>query len=366
MKVICTQENLKAGLSMVGRIISPNNTLPILNNLLLKTENGQLKISSTNLEVAISTTIRCKTEQEGEVTVLAKTIQDLVNNLPNKNITLESKNNQVSLDAENYHTSLKTLPSEEFPLIPQIETKEVIRLDAGEFKTAIDQVVFAVSTNQTQPEISGVLLSLKNNILKIVATDRYRLAERKLSLEKDLAHSQEVIVPHKTMVELSRIIGGNKGQVEMVVNDTQISLGFEQTQIVSRLIDGQYPDYEQIIPQNFTTTITTEKHSLVNALRAGGIFSQNSSSVRLEFDPGKSVLTVIAESSELGKSVVELPSQIEGMGGFLVLNYRYILDSLSIISEDTVIIKITNDNSPSLILPEGRDNYIYLVMPIKS
>jgi DNA polymerase III subunit beta len=366
MKVICTQENLKSGLATVGRIISPNNTLPILNNILIKTENGLLKISSTNLEVAISTSVRCKTEEEGEVTVLAKTIADLVNNLPNKNITLETSPTQVSLETENYHTSLKTLPSEEFPLIPQVESREIISLDAAELKKAIDQVVFAASTNQTQPEISGILFSIKGNTLKIVATDRYRLAERKVKLNKEVVHSQDVIVPHKTTLELSRIIAGNKGSVDMVLNDTQISFTLDQTQIISRLIDGQYPDYEQIIPQEFTTTVSTDKHAFVNALRAGGIFSQNSSSIRLEYSPEKGTMTIIAESSELGKSVVNLPSSVTGGEGFIILNFRYVLDCLSAIETPTVVVKITNDSSPSLILPEGEDNYIYLVMPIKS
>ncbi len=366
MKVVCTQENLKAGLVTVGRIISPNNTLPILNNILIKTENGQLKIASTNLEVAISTTIRCKTEEEGEVTVLAKTVSDLVNNLPNKNIVLEAKNGQMLLDAENYHTSIKTIPSEEFPLIPQIDNSEGIVVNAQDLKKALDQVVFAASTNQTQPEISGIFLSLKEKTLKIVATDRYRLAERKMNLEKEVSHVQDVIIPHKTALEVSRIVGAHVGTVEIVLNETQISFTIDQTQIISRLIDGQYPDYEQIIPETFSTTITTEKQALVTALRAGGIFSQSSSSIRMEYNPNKSNLTVVADSSELGKSVVDLPSEISGPEGTIILNYRYVLDCLQAIETPQIILKITNDTSPSLILPEGQNNYIYLVMPIKS
>lgn len=366
MKVICTQENLKNGLATVGRIISPNNTLPILNNILIKTENGQLKISSTNLEVAISTQIRCKIEEEGEVTVLAKTVTDLVNNLPNKNIQLLTENGQISLEAENYHTTLKTLPSEEFPLIPQVENRETITIDGTELKKALDEVVFAASTNQTQPEISGVFLSFKENMLKVVATDRYRLAERKISLNQEVSHPQDVIIPHKTALELARITGAGKSPVEIVLNETQISFTIDQTQIISRLIDGQYPEYENIIPQDFSTKIVTEKQALINALRAGGIFSLNTNSIKLEYSGEKDALTVVAESSDLGKSVVDIPSKVDGESGFLILNYRYVLDCLGSIETPSVILKITNDSAPSLILPEGQDNYIYLVMPIKS
>jgi DNA polymerase III subunit beta len=366
MKIICTQENLKTGLLTVGRIISSSNSLPILNNILIKTENGVLTLSSTNLEIAITTHVRCKIEEEGELTVLSKTITDLVNNLPNKNIILQTQNGQVDVETENYHTSIKTLPAEEFPLIPQVEDNQALTFDAQELKTAIDQVVFSASTNQTQPEISGVLFAIDGNTLKVVATDRYRLAEKKLTMQKNTSLRLEVIVPQKTVIELSRIIGSQKGSVEVVFNETQISLCFNETQIISRLVDGQYPDYKQIIPTSLNTTVVTQKQPLVSALRAGAIFSQNTNSVKLEYSAEKQALTLISESQELGKSVVDLPSKVEGKSGVVILNHHYILDCLSGMDSENVLIKIIDDSSPSLIVPENKNDYIYLVMPIKS
>lgn len=366
MKVICTQENLKQGLSTVGRIISSSNTLPILSNLLIKTENGQLKISSTNLEVAITTQLRCKVEQDGGVTVVSKTINDLINNLPNKNITLETKGNELKIETDNYHTSIKTLPTEEFPLIPKVETGKTLNLDSQELKISLDQVVFAASTNQTQPEISGILLSCDEKGLRIVATDRYRLAERKLEVKEKDSALFEVIVPQKTIIELSRIIGNQKGFVEGVFSETQTALTFNDTQIISRLIDGQYPDYKQIIPTDFKTNVVTEKLPLISALRAVAVFSQGSNSVRFEFSREKQLITLTAESSELGSSQVELPAKIEGDSVAVLLNYHYVQDCLASIDSTNLVMKIINDNSPSLILPEGKNDYIYLVMPIKS
>jgi DNA polymerase-3 subunit beta len=366
MKIICTQENLKNGLATVGRIISSTNTLPILNNLLLKTQDGQLRISSTNLEIAITTQVRCKVEEDGEITVANKTLNELISNLPNKNISLETVNNELKIEAENYHTKIKTLPAEEFPLIPSVEGGENLALEGQEFKKAVDQVVFAASNNQTQPEISGVFISLEKNELRIAATDRYRLAERKMILQHSVNTPVDAIIPQKTILELSRIIGNQSGQVNLVLNPTQISLDFNDTQIISRLIDGQYPDYKQIIPAEFSTNVETEKQPLVSALKAASIFTQNNHSVRFEFSAQKQTLVLKAESSDLGSSVVELPSKVEGKDGEIILNHHYVLDCLSSVDSPEVVFKIIDDSSPSLIVPKEKSDYIYLVMPIKS
>ncbi len=366
MKIICTQENLKTALSGVGRIVSTSNTLPILSNLLLKTENGLLKISSTNLEIAITTQARCKVEQDGDVTVSGKVIMDLINNMPNKNIVLETLGGEMKIEAENYHTAIKTLPAEEFPLIPRIEGGETLVLDARELKNSLDKVVFAASTNQTQPEISGVMFGLDKTELRIVATDRYRLAEKKITLKSAVKNAQAVIIPQKTMVELSRVIGSQSGDVEVNLGANQIGMVFKDIKIISRLIDGQYPDYEQIIPESFATTSIVPAQALVKALRAAAVFSQSGNSVKFEFSQERQILVVAAESQELGGGTVEIPAAINGPGGQVIFNYHYVLDCLTSLESDNVNFKMINDDSPALMVPEGVGGYIYLVMPIKT
>ncbi len=366
MKIVCTQENLKSGLGIVGKIISPNNTLPILNNFLLKTDNGMLKISSTNLEIAITTLIRCKVEEEGEFTLNAKTAIDLVNSLPNKNISLLSKQGVLEVETENYHTSIKTLPAEEFPLIPQVETGGGYKIMSENLKKALDSVIFATSTNQTQPEISGVLMVLGQKTLKTAATDRYRLAERKLNLEDQNEDEKMVIIPHKTASEISRLCGGYKGVVGVVVTETQIAFAFNETLLVSRLVEGQFPDYKEIIPSEFLTTIVTLKTGLVNALKAAAIFSQNSNSVQFNYLPEKNSLVLTAENGDLGKSVVEVPSEISGQAGTVMLNYKYILEALQVVEGEKIEIKLINDSSPAVFFPVSDNGYLYLVMPIKN
>lgn len=365
MNIICTQENLKAGLVIVGKIISTSSTLPVLNNVLLKTESGMLKISSTNLEVAITTHIRCKVEEDGVVTVNSKTFTDLVNNLPNKNIVLKTTQGEMQVESENYKSVIKTLSFEEFPLIPEIEAQNSFTVKAQDFKNTVAKVIFATSTNQTQPEISGMLMALDLGVMRVVATDRYRLAEKKLACNSN-ASGLEVIVPQKTVNEISRIISNQEGDMTVGLSGNQIAFQIGSTQVISRLLDGQYPDYRQIIPTSFLTTLSLDRQQLVSALRAGGIFSQSSNSVRVEYFSSKQTIVLTAESGDLGKSVIELQAEISGNDGVLLVNYHYLLDCLVNLETPRVMFKIMDENSPSLLTLEGDDTYIYLVMPIKS
>jgi DNA polymerase III subunit beta len=345
MKIICTQENLKSGLQTVSRIISGSNTLPILNNILLKTEDGLLKLVATNLEIAISTTVRCKIEAEGSLSVPAKTLADLVSNLPNVNVTLEDQGAEVLLSTDHYRTKIKTLPSEEFPPIPLVEQGTKLSMEAAELKAALDQVIFAASPSESQPEISGIYVKYMADAIKLVATDRYRLAERTLPY-KNNGPAKGVIVPQKTAAELSRILAGAGETVDIILTENQISLNAGDTLVISRLIDGQYPEYQNIIPEQFNATISVSKSAFASAMKTSGIFSRTT-------------------SHDVGESTVELEAEITGEAGNIILNYRYVLEALNTMAGDTLLIKIVNEDAPVIFLPQGDGNYIYLVMPIK-
>jgi len=364
MKIICTQENLKNGILIVSRIISSSNTLPILNNVLLKVENGLLNLSATNLELAITTTVRCKVEQEGSLCLPAKTFSDLVNNLPNTNVTIESTDTgEAVINTDHYTTKVKTLPSDEFPLIPTIENGQNLSFAATDIKQALDSVVFAASTSETQPEISGILLTTQNGKQKFVATDRYRLAEKTLP---GTVVSKNIIIPHKTALELTRILSTQTGPVECVVTENQMAVTSGDTLMISRLIDGQYPDYQQIIPENFTATVSVSRQDLVNALKTSGVFSRGTGSVVIKYDADQQQLRVNATSHDIGESNVDLSAEVSGDSGNIVLNYRYVLDALTVMQAETVIIKVAGESSPVIFQPTSDSSYIYLVMPIKS
>ena len=364
MKIVCTQENLKNGLIIVGKIVSQNNTLPILNNILFKTENGLLKISSTNLEIAITTYVRCKIEEPGEIALPCKLFIDLVNNLPNKNISLTQEGNELKIETENYETKIKTLPADDLPQIPQNETDLSFLINPEEFKNALEKVVHSASTNQTQLEICGVLFSLSDNKVKFVATDRYRLSEKIMYL-KHSGVTKEVIVPAKTVFEICRLAGSEKKDMSVFLGSSQIVFNLGETMLLSRVIDGQYPDYNQIIPTTYNTKIVTNKKNLINALKTSGVFSQSSGSVNFSFSKQKQTVSLNTESSDLGKSLIELPSEITGEDGSMILNFRYLLDCLQVILGEKIIFKIINDSSPTVISSDEENGYLYLVMPIK-
>jgi DNA polymerase-3 subunit beta len=364
MKVICTQENLKTALQTVSRIISSSSTLPVLNNVLLKTENGQLKVSATNLEIGINTFTRCKIETEGEVCLHAKTLLELVNNLPNQNITILSEESDVLLSTENYSTKLKDFPSDEFPSIPEIDSAAVLKLPAPEIKTAIDSVIFAASTSETQPEISGLYFSLQEKFLTLTATDRYRLAENKIA--GNFKPHQPVIIPHRAALEISRVLMGRPGDVEIFLNDNQAAVRIDDTEIISRLIDGQYPEYTHIIPKEFNTTVSVSRGDLANAVKTAGIFSQSTGSIVMEYQAESQELKISAVSHDLGESVVRLPGAIEGQEGTVFLNYRYVLDCLNGMTAEHINIKIVDDSAPVILQEADKQGYIYLIMPIKS
>ncbi|GAC1571668.1 MAG: DNA polymerase III subunit beta [Candidatus Doudnabacteria bacterium] len=363
MKVVCTQENLKRGLGITSRISNGSTTLPVLNNVLIKTEQGGLKLSTTNLEMGVNTWIRCKVDEQGGISVPSKTFVDLINNLPNDNVTLSVSNQHLLIETSNYQTKIKGLAPEEFPLIPQIEEQNPVEIKSKDLRLAIAQTAFAAAYSETQPEISGILFSFEEDSLKLAATDRYRLAEKALNIKNSVIKS--VIIPNKAVQELAKVLGNGDGdKAHIFFSQNQIMFKTEETELTSRLIDGQYPDYKQIVPQSFNTEIDLAADELTTAMKTAGIFTQTGNNVTLEFEePGK--LMISSSSGDLGESNLNIPCTVTGQAGKIIFNHRYILDCLSTIGTKNVTFQIINENSPALLMSKELPGYVYLVMPIK-
>src|SRR3989338_7196242 len=339
MKLVCTKDNLKKGLFAVSRVVGSGNSLAVLNNILLKTDQGRLKLSSTNLEIGVNTWIGGKVEEEGALTVPARLINEYITNLPTDKVTMSVKDTTLSLESENYHTNIRGLSSEDFPLIPQVLDEAYTKIDSEELRKALSETVWASSQNETQPEISGIFMAFEEGKLRLAATDRYRLAERMVVLDQPVSASREAIVPSRTVMELYKILCSSKGMVEIYFSETQVLFKFDETEIISRLIDGNYPDYRQIIPKEFKTEAGVAKDDLTH--------------------------TVNASSAQAGENVTKVSAKVTGEKNTATFNFRYMLDCLNNLAEPKVVFRMINDASPAQIVPEGRDNYLYIVMPIK-
>jgi DNA polymerase-3 subunit beta len=266
MYIICLQENLKQALNITEKIIGRNLTLPILNNLLLFAENNKLKISSTNLEIGINSWVTGKIQKSGSITIPAKLIGDFINNLPNGKIELRVKNKQLEIKCKKFKAILKGLPADDFPIIPKIKDNPLIKIKGSILKNGFSQVVEMAALSESRPEISGIYMRFDKNLIKLAATDSFRLAEKNIEINSNSKElkGQIVIIPQRTIQEVIRILGEEEMGVGITLSGNQILFNLGNTQIVSRLIEGQYPNYQQIIPNSFQTQVIINREELIN------------------------------------------------------------------------------------------------------
>ena len=371
MKLICLQENLKNGLNIIQNIIGKNLILPILNNILLETKNGRLKISSTNLEIGIDTWITCKVEKEGKITIPAKPFSFFINNLPNDKIELELKKDLLLLKCNNYKASFKSLTADEFPIIPKVENDFFCSIPSNIFRKSLMQVVNIASLSESRPEISGILFKFEKNNLKLVATDSFRLVEKNIyNLNYNNETNESIIVPQKTIQELIKISSFKDEEIKFKMDKNQIIFDFSHTQLVSRLIDGQYPNYEKIIPNDFNLQVVLDREEFLNIIKTSSIFSGKNNSVKIIIYPKKSIIEFLSEDPNLGNNIceinVEITSKEEKTEKIEIdFNYKYLIDGLSNLEDKKVIFGINNENSPMIIKGIENNSYLYLIMPIK-
>lgn len=376
MKFIIVQENFKKGLLIVSHGISKNINLPILNNILIKAEENTIQFISTNLEIGIINKVRGKIETNGAFTVDSKIITEYVNLLPSGNIEIEENNNELKIECNNYKTKIKGESAKDFPLIPIINQNSYCSCLINEFKKALNSVIFAVSNNENRIELAGVFFSFEEDQLILASTDSYRLAEKKIKI-KPIAdfNDQKIIVPAKTIQELLRILNNfnsedvsfeQNNEVKIAISDNQILFTIDNIELISRLINGQYPEYQQIIPDKSKTDILVNKQEFSRAVKAAAIFSKTGiNDVNLEFNHNKIIIS--ASSGQSGESRVDVEAKITGIDNDVAINYRYLIDGLNNIDSENVKIKIVSNNTPCILTPENEknDNYIYIVMPIR-
>lgn len=378
MKLICTQENLNNALSIVGGVVGKNTTLPILNNVLLKTEKGGVKLNSTNLELGVSCWIGGKIIEEGEITVPTKLFFRFVSNLPGGNVEIKSTEDVLTLKCGGYKTNIKGLSAKEYPLSPKIEAEPVFSAESLEFKRALLQVLPSVSNSESRIEITGVLVDisqLKKEKIVIVATDSYRLAEKTIYLKKGgvskdalktLGNLSFVIVPKNTIQELIKDLDDKNETVGVIISENQILFRFGNVNMVSRLIEGKYPDYKQIIPDKFESKASVNTNEMINAIKGASLFANvSNNSIELGLGAGQK-LEINSETSEIGSNNTKIPAEITGKDLKVAYNYKYLLDGLNSVFGEKISLEVNNENLPTILTSTNDKSFIYVIMPIRN
>ncbi|MFW5888286.1 MAG: DNA polymerase III subunit beta [Patescibacteria group bacterium] len=377
MKIFTLKENLKEGLNLVGHIAGKNQNLPILNNVMIDVKDKGIKLITTNLEIGMVHTIRGKVEEEGEFTVGAKMIADYINLLPNKQITITKKDDNIQVECENYKTKIKGQSTDDFPLIPTVDKEKEFVADVDQFKKALSKVVFAVSSGESRLELSGVVFIFGKNNLTMAATDSYRLAEKEVEIEtkNPSMEGQKIIIPAKTLQELIRVLAGTKDEnikeknqekINFFISENQVMFTFKNTELISKTIEGQYPDYKQIIPNETKTSAVVNRDEFIRAVKTSSLFSKTGvNDVNLDFPKGGGKMVVSSASGDAGENVVDVEAETSGEDNGIVINYNYLLDGLNHINEENVKIEVIDNNTPCIIKPLEEKKYLYIIMPIK-
>jgi DNA polymerase-3 subunit beta len=375
MKLTILQEKLKEGLKVVARASFKSLSLPILNNILLQTEKNFINLSATDLEIGVKWWSLAKIEKEGKIVIPTQTLSNFINSLPNKKVDLEINKLDLNIECENYKTQLKGYNADDFPIIPQITEAEVISVDSDLFCQGLNQVVGIASPSNTRPEISGIYMVFENNNIKMVATDSFRLGEKILPIEKvNLRQSYSLILPQKAAKEIINIFGEKKEELKIYLTPNQVLFetlmsevaSHPQVNLISRLIDGEYPNYQEIIPDKCKVQFTVNKEEFLNQIKTASIFSGKVNEIKLKVDPENQKVTVSSQSPDLGEYTSFFSAKTEGKEIVVSFNYRFLLEGLLNIKSSQVIFELSGEEGPGVLKPVGDKTYLYIVMPIKA
>jgi DNA polymerase-3 subunit beta len=373
MKVSVLQENLAHGLSTVSRAVSPRSTLPVLANVLVATDEGRLRLSATNLELGITCWIGAKVEEEGATTVPARTFGDLVGALPNDrvNMTLNVRTQTLNVRCGTSNTDIKGIDAQEFPPLAVPDINNGIHLNVADLKEMIQQVAFSASTDEARPVLTGVLLTASGNKLTLSAADGFRLSIRKAELTSPAPRPISAIIPARALIELARISSDGSSDITMVLppNRGQVVFHAKDFELTSQLIEGTYPDLEQVTPRNARTRAVLSTTSFLKACKQAEIFAREGSHIaRVNITPGGEMqpgtVEISGQSEETGFNQTQVDATIEGPNLLIAFNVRFLREVLDVVKTPNVVLETSTENSPGVIRPIGDDNYLHVIMPM--
>jgi DNA polymerase-3 subunit beta len=370
MKLSCTQENFNRGLNIVSRA-SPNRTsLPITHNVLLACDGGQLKLTATNLELAVSTWIGAQIDEEGDLTIPSRLLSDFIGSLPNDVVHLvgTEKPTTLLIDCGRFQARLIGTPASEFPPVPTVEEGIVAKVDPKILRSAISKVVFAAATEDSRPVLTGVKIEMMDDNLTLATADGFRLAVHHCKLTSPVASPVDVVVPSRTMNEIARLLSDQDDEIEIIASPDRGKIMFrlKGVEVVSQLVQGAFPNYGQLIPQNYATRVEISVQEFIRAVRSAAIFARDGSGiVRIHVQPGDpGVVQVMARVEEVGENTAELNGIVDGGEAKVAFNAKYLQDVLNAIDTQFVALEVTTPSSPGVLKSSTHDNYIHVVMPM--
>lgn len=366
MQTKVLQPNLAKGVGLVSRAVASRNTLPVIGNILLTANNGRLQLSATNLEISLTCWIGATVEAEGAITVPAKTLADLVPTLPSEAVTLNLSQTLLRLTCGRFKANLKGIPADEFPKLPTLNQDTAIQFQAGELRAAIKQVAFGAATDQARPALTGVFLEIHDQQATLVAADGFRLALRTTGLPTPVASPVCAIIPVRALEELARVLDSDEPVFMSLLEHGPIVFRNGGLELTAQLIEATYPDYRRIIPTSHTTRVVLTTAEFRKACKTADIFARESAhTLRLRIEPDGRVI-VSAVAAETGDNLAELDAMVEGTESIeIAFNARYLLDALEAIDIQQATLELTTPTSPATLKPVGRDDQLYVVMPMQ-
>jgi len=383
MKISIRQDKLKKALGVIEKIASSSTSLPILGNVLLEAEDSLLRLSATNLETGVDVWERAKVEKQGKTTIPARVFSSFINYLPSDSVVrLEVKGTNVHLECGSTKTKINSMDAEEFPVLPEVEKDGHVAMPGMVFAGGLAQVAGVASTSSIKPELSGVYLDFKKDTLVAAATDSFRLAEKKIGLQKPLdpARAPSLIIPQRAASFLKTVLGEEEQNClfHFSPNLIMVEISDEEEQkprlrFVSKLVEGDYPDYKEIIPSKLRVKAVVDKDEFLNQLRRASLFASRINEVRLTFFPDKDEIEVFCQNQDLGEYSSLFPAEIEGEKREVSFNYKFLIDGLGNIKEDSVIVGLSSssreeeedEEGPAVLKPAQNETYLYVVMPIQ-
>ena len=362
MKITVHKDRLQRVLGFVERVTSRSATLPILSNILLETENGRLRVSATNLEIGVSSLIGAKVEDEGRIAVPAKTLSDFIRGVSEENIGLELKQNTLTVRAGKYRTTILCFDAGEYPIIPKISGGNEFDVAAQDFRSLLTSTADSIAASDSRQELAGAFLRFEEDSMTMAATDIFRLAEQRIP--GAFAHGGSAIIPRGTITELGRILSDIEGRLQIRIAENQIAFTHDEFEVISRLIDGKYPDYRKIIPEHSLTRVLVRRDEVENAAKVAALFSSSISDIKIECDEHE--LRISGKNSSKGEATAGVESNMKGESFEVSMNYHYFLEGLKILPSEKVVLEYTGKGSPFVLRPnDDESRIVYLIMPLR-